>query len=55
MKYLRGAMTAEVAGELFTLSHGAPDYSRYFAVEDVARLERLVARLFPHPDAASPP
>ena len=43
LKYLRRDMTAEVAGELFTLSTGANDHGRYFAVEDVARLERLVA------------
>ncbi|MGP0051825.1 MAG: hypothetical protein ACLPZR_23700 [Solirubrobacteraceae bacterium] len=36
-------MTAEVDGELFTLSTGADDYSRYFAVADLACLERLVA------------
>jgi hypothetical protein len=43
LKYLRRGMTAEVGGELFTLSTGADDHGRYFAIEDVARLERLVA------------
>jgi hypothetical protein len=38
------AMTAEVDGELFILSTGADDHSRYFDVEDLARLERFVAR-----------
>jgi hypothetical protein len=37
-------MRAEVGNELFILSTGADDHSRYFAVEDLARLERLVAR-----------
>lgn len=43
LKYPRRAMTTEVGGELFTLSTGADDHGRYFAVEDVARLEQLVA------------
>ena len=43
LKYPRRAMTTEVGGELFALSTGADDHSRYFAVEDVARLEQLVA------------
>lgn len=43
LKYPRKGMTAEVDGELYTLSTGADDHGRYFAVEDVARLERLVA------------
>jgi hypothetical protein len=37
-------MTAEVDEELFILSTGADDHSRYFAVEDLARLERLVEK-----------
>lgn len=45
-KYPRRAMDAEVAGERFLLSTGADDHGRYFAVEDVARLERLVAEGF---------
>jgi hypothetical protein len=43
LKYPRRKMTAEVDGELFILSTGADDFSRYLAVEDLARLERLVA------------
>lgn len=43
LKYPRRGMTAEVDGELFTLATGADDHGRYFAVEDCARLERLVA------------
>lgn len=43
LKYPRKGMTAEVGGELFTLATGADDHGRYFAVEDVARLERLAA------------
>jgi hypothetical protein len=42
LKYPRRSMTAKVAGELFTLSTGADDHGRYFALEDLARLERLV-------------
>lgn len=44
LKYPRRGMSAEVGNELFILSTGADDHSRYFAVEDVARLERLVAQ-----------
>jgi hypothetical protein len=44
LKYPRGRMSAKVGDELFILSTGADDYSRYFAVEDMARLERLVAQ-----------
>lgn len=41
---LRGVrLGVEVAGEQFTLSTGADDHARYFAIEDLARLERLVA------------
>jgi hypothetical protein len=43
LKYPRRGLTAEVDGELFTLATGADDHGRYFAVEDCARLERLVA------------
>jgi len=43
LKYPRRGMTAEIAGEVFRLSTGADDHGRYFAVEDLARLERLVA------------
>jgi hypothetical protein len=43
LKYPRRNLTAEVAGEVFTLSTGADDHGRYFAVEDLARLEQLVA------------
>jgi hypothetical protein len=43
LKYPRHGMTAEVDGELFILSSGADDFSRYFAIADLARLERLVA------------
>jgi hypothetical protein len=42
LKYPRRSMTAKVAGELFTLSTGADDHGRYFALEDLARLERLM-------------
>jgi hypothetical protein len=41
LKYLRRGMVAEVEGEQFVLATGADDHGRYFAVEDVARLERL--------------
>ena len=43
LKYPRRGMAAEIAGEMFRLSTGAEDHGRYFAVEDLARLERLVA------------
>lgn len=43
LKYPRRGMVADVDGEHFMLSTGADDHSRYFAVEDLARLERLVA------------
>lgn len=43
LKYLRRGMTAEVEGETFALATGADDHGRYFAIEDIARLERLVA------------
>lgn len=43
LKYLRNGMSAEVDGELFTLSTGADDHGRYWAIEDCARLERLVS------------
>lgn len=43
LKYPRRGMTAEVGGEPFRLSTGADDHGRYFAVEDLARLERLAA------------
>jgi hypothetical protein len=42
LKYPRRSMTAEVAGERFILATGADDHGRYFAVQDIARLERLV-------------
>jgi hypothetical protein len=43
LKYPRRGMNAEVGGELFRLSTGADDHGRYYAVEDLARLERLAA------------
>lgn len=43
LKYLRRGMKAEVAGEVFTLATGADDHGRYFAIADLARLERLLA------------
>jgi hypothetical protein len=43
LKYLRRGMTAEVDGERFISSTGADDHGRYFALEDLARIERLVA------------
>jgi hypothetical protein len=43
LKYLRRGMTAEIAGERFTLATGADDHGRYFAIADLARLERLLA------------
>jgi hypothetical protein len=42
LKYPRRSMTAEVDGELFTLVTGADDHGRFYAIEDLARLERLV-------------
>lgn len=42
LKYPRRGMTADVAGELFTLATGADDHGRYLAIADLARLERLV-------------
>ena len=43
LKYLRVGMTAEVDGEQFTLSTGADDHGRYWAIEDVRRLEDLLS------------
>lgn len=42
LKYLRRGMSAEVDGEQFDLVDGADDHGRYFAIADVARLERLL-------------
>lgn len=42
LKYPRVGMTAAVDGEQFTLSTGADDHGRVHALEDFARLERLV-------------
>lgn len=42
LKYPRRRMVAEVGGEVFTLATGADDHGRYYALEDLARLERLV-------------
>jgi hypothetical protein len=42
LKYPRRGVIAAVDAELFTLATGPDDHARYVAVEDCARLERLV-------------
>jgi hypothetical protein len=42
LKYPRRSMSVEVDGEVFTLATGADDHGRVYALEDFARLERLV-------------
>ncbi|MFT3864074.1 MAG: hypothetical protein QM729_07370 [Solirubrobacterales bacterium] len=44
LKYLRRAMSATIEGEEFVLVDGADDHGRYFAIADIARLERVGPR-----------